>query len=149
MIPTFPLAALTKSAAHSLHPDTLGWLREHDPLPVVGWSDQVIDALGRSNARGRQGRGRKSDAPLQQSARHSNDGYTGPFFCRSDPDRSQQIVRRLRFSEFWAAGSGSEWSTVMRILDSIATPRLYLSAALTSALATYPYYDFVNFYLRL
>ena len=46
MIPTFPMAALTKSAAHSLHPDTLGWLREHDPLPVVGWSDQVVDALG-------------------------------------------------------------------------------------------------------
>ena len=46
MMPTSPVAALTKSAARSLHPDTLGWLTEHDPLPVVGWSDQVVDALG-------------------------------------------------------------------------------------------------------
>ena len=25
--------------ARSLHPDTLGWLTENDPWPVVGWSD--------------------------------------------------------------------------------------------------------------
>ena len=35
------------------------------------------------------------------------------------------------------------------VADSITTLRFYLSAALTSALATYPYYDFVNFYLHL
>ena len=35
------------------------------------------------------------------------------------------------------------------VADSIATLRFYLSAALTSTLATYPYCEFVNFYLSL
>ena len=46
MMPTIAMATSRQSTARSLHPDTLGWLTENDPWPVVGWSDQVIDALG-------------------------------------------------------------------------------------------------------
>ena len=46
MMPTIAMATSRQSAARSLHPDTLGWLTENDPLPVVGWRDQVVDALG-------------------------------------------------------------------------------------------------------
>ena len=39
MMPTIAMATSRQSAARSLHPDTLGWLTENDPWPVVGWSD--------------------------------------------------------------------------------------------------------------
>src|SRR4051794_37722249 len=46
MMSASAMAASTKSTAGSVRPDTLGWLTQHDPLHVVGWSDQVIDSLG-------------------------------------------------------------------------------------------------------
>ena len=43
---TSAMATSTNGTARSLRPDTLGWLTQHDPLHVVGWSDPVVDALG-------------------------------------------------------------------------------------------------------
>jgi hypothetical protein len=43
---TSAMTTTTKSPTRSPRPDTLGWLTRHDPVPVVGWSDPVIDALG-------------------------------------------------------------------------------------------------------
>ncbi len=46
MMSTSAMAGSTTSTRRSLRPDTLGWLTQHDPLRVEGWSDPVVDRLG-------------------------------------------------------------------------------------------------------